>query len=626
MDNRLFCLFNKYFALNPMKNLITLFSLLLFTFTAGAQANFNLANPSLTSTFIDDSSQCGFIATQNQLNTLEDNREYQESKNKFIANYNLRALTPIDWVPIKAHITRTDAGTGGLAINELNDAINDMNLFYINANMQFYLCDGINYIDDDDYYNFNASDESAMHTAHGQTNLINIYFCNTVTSSGGSSLCGYAYYPGGPDVILMKNSCAVNGSTLAHEMGHFYSCRHTHGGSNGTLTSELVNGSNCSTDGDYVCDTPADPQLGNSNVNTSCVYDGSAPYTSGGGVDANGQQFVPNPNNVMSYSRKTCRNFFSVGQYARINSAHSTVRNYFTCPTFDVDYTATPTSACSLPATVNFTDNSTGATNWQWDVDGDNIVDYTSQNPSHVYSVAGTYDVRLTISDGTTSISKTEISFITVGDFASAPTTDMQTACNSYTWPENGLTYPSSTNTPSVTLTNAVGCDSVINLDLTINNVSDVSTSIAGFTIEANNSSASYAWLDCDNNYAVIPGETNQSYTPSDEGNYAVQLTENGCIDTSACTSNSSTGIIQSNFGKGLVVYPNPSKGNFSIDLGNSYETVAISISDINGRIISSKDYTQEQFINLTIDEAIGLYFLTIHSRDKKAVIQLIKN
>lgn len=606
-----------------MKNLTVFIGLILFTFTANAQADIFTNN---STRLIDDSSQCGFIATPAQLNTLENNRDYQDRKNKFIAEYDFRALTPIDWVPIKAHIARTDAGIGGLTTTELNDAIDDMNLFYINANMQFYLCDGINYIDDDDYYNFNASDESAMHAAHGVTNLINIYFCNTVTSSGGSSLCGYAYYPGGPDIILMKNSCAVNGSTLAHEMGHFYSCRHTHGSPNGTLTSELVDGSNCATTGDYVCDTPADPQLGNSNVNTSCIYDGTAPYTSGGGLDANGQQFVPNPHNVMSYSRKSCRNFFSVGQYARIHSAHSTVRNYFTCPSFNVDYSATPTSACSLPATVNFTDNSVGATSWQWDVDGDDIVDYTSQNPSHVYSVAGNYDVRLTISDGTTSISKTEISFISVSDLASTPSTETQVACNSYTWPLNGTTYTSSTTAPSVTLTNVAGCDSVVNLDLTINNVSDVSTSISGFTIQANNSAASYVWLDCDNNYAVIPGETSQSYTPADEGNYAVELTENGCVDTSACTTNSSTGVIESNFGEGLVVFPNPSNGNFSIDLGNTYETITLSISDVNGKIVSTENYTQEQFINFTIEEAIGIYFLTLSSGDKKAVIQLIKN
>jgi hypothetical protein len=45
--------------------------------------------------------------------------------------------------------------------------------------------------------------------------------------------------------------------------------------------------------------------------------------------------------------------------------------------------------------------------------------------------------------------------------------TDVQTACDSYTWLD-GNTYSSSTNTPTFTIPNAAGCDSIITLDLTI--------------------------------------------------------------------------------------------------------------------------------------------------------------
>ena len=43
------------------------------------------------------------------------------------------------------------------------------------------------------------------------------------------------------------------------------------------------------------------------------------------------------------------------------------------------------------------------------------------------------------------------------------------TACDSYTWPLNGQTYTASTNTPSVTLQNIYGCDSIVTLYLTVN-------------------------------------------------------------------------------------------------------------------------------------------------------------
>lgn len=44
------------------------------------------------------------------------------------------------------------------------------------------------------------------------------------------------------------------------------------------------------------------------------------------------------------------------------------------------------------------------------------------------------------------------------------------TACDSYVWNINGQTYTASTNEPSHTITNRVGCDSVIHLHLTVNN------------------------------------------------------------------------------------------------------------------------------------------------------------
>ena len=45
--------------------------------------------------------------------------------------------------------------------------------------------------------------------------------------------------------------------------------------------------------------------------------------------------------------------------------------------------------------------------------------------------------------------------------------TDVHDTCDSFTWID-GITYTESTNTPTVTLVNAAGCDSVITLDLTI--------------------------------------------------------------------------------------------------------------------------------------------------------------
>ena len=204
---------------------------------------------------------------------------------------------------------------------------------------------------------------------------------------------------------------------------------------------------------------------------------------------------------------------------------------------------------------------------------------------------------------------------------------DTVTACDSYTWID-GNTYTASTNTATWILTNSVGCDSVIILDLTINTI-DVSTSFVGLSgtiITVNDTSASaYQWLDCDNNNSIIAGETNPTFTATANGNYAVVITENGCVDTSACVAVTTVGTIENTFTDILQVYPNPTAGDFSIDLGAFYESVQVSITDISGKLIDSKTINHSQLLHLNITEPAGLYIISIQADDKKAIIQLLK-
>ena len=78
--------------------------------------------------------------------------------------------------------------------------------------------------------------------------------------------------------------------------------------------------------------------------------------------------------------------------------------------------------------------------------------------------------------------------------------TDVQTSCNSYTWID-GVTYTSSTNTPTFTLTSQNGCDSIISLNLTIysssnstdfQNACDSLSWINGQTYYSSNNSAQF--------------------------------------------------------------------------------------------------------------------------------------
>lgn len=78
------------------------------------------------------------------------------------------------------------------------------------------------------------------------------------------------------------------------------------------------------------------------------------------------------------------------------------------------------------------------------------------------------------------------------------------------------------------------------NASFIVNTLSiDNTVSVSENTLVANfdNASATYQWLDCDNANAVIDGATEQSYTATETGNYAVQITYNGETVVSECVS-----------------------------------------------------------------------------------------
>jgi gliding motility-associated-like protein len=76
------------------------------------------------------------------------------------------------------------------------------------------------------------------------------------------------------------------------------------------------------------------------------------------------------------------------------------------------------------------------------------------------------------------SLGADSVSILVLTINQSSSSTDVQSACLSYTWMD-GNTYTSSTNAPTFTLQNAVGCDSIITLNLTIFNptIGDTSAS-----------------------------------------------------------------------------------------------------------------------------------------------------
>ena len=200
--------------------------------------------------------------------------------------------------------------------------------------------------------------------------------------------------------------------------------------------------------------------------------------------------------------------------------------------------------------------------------------------------------------------------------------TDVITACDSITWID-GNTYTSNNSTATHTLTNSAGCDSMVLLNLTIDTV-DVSVTAVGPIITAKATGASYQWLDCNNNYAIIAGDTAQSFTASANGDYAVEVTDNGCTDTSVCINITNVAIEENTLFNGVSIFPNPNQGLVIIYLGNLKE-VSIKVFSASGQLIYQVENINTQIHQFEFKEAPGVYFVEVSSNGEKQQYKLIK-
>lgn len=579
-------------------NTITHFKVLLYLIVLFSISNLTAQNEP----------QCGTIATTESEKYFENIRpQVTQFEQEYYQKTLQRSSTAVSSVPVKVHVLRTDAGTGGFTGAAINNIIADMNSFYANAFLEFFLCDAINYIDSTEYYDFSTDEQDALTLANNTPNVINIYFANSVSTEEGGGLCGYAYFPGGPEVIMMDNSCAINGSTMSHEMGHFFGLSHTHGNTNGTLTTELVDGSNCDTNGDFICDTAADPQLGYGNVNSSCNYVGTA-------TDANGDNFVPEPLNIMSYSRKECRTLFSPGQYARIYGVYQASRSVMACPSFNIDLTANFTRDCGNSMVVDFTDTSTGATAWEWDVDGDDIIDYTTQNPSHIYSGQGEYDVTLSISNGSESLTKVYQDYIIVGG-ETTNTTQIILTLVTDNWPaETSWVFRDSAGTALYTSPDYVeGDDDFTEFTETF----DISTNEC-YTFEMIDSYGDgICCVSGNGSYELKTLEGDIFATGGDYGFGKITYMANNVLNVDDYFSTNA-----------ITVYPNPTQDILNIKLTNTNDLPdSYNVYNMLGQIIASKKITQVADLSIQTNTfSNGVYYLELTKENNASTIPFIKN
>lgn len=202
---------------------------------------------------------------------------------------------------------------------------------------------------------------------------------------------------------------------------------------------------------------------------------------------------------------------------------------------------------------------------------------------------------------------------------------DTVVSCFYYTWVSNGQTYLADT-TVSDTLFggNSTGCDSIITLTISIKNL-DPTISVIFPNLKANQDFATYQWLDCNNSFSPISGETSQWFTIPSNGNYAVELTKDGCIDTSACMVINNVGFEETEKLKSIKVFPNPVLDKLTLELGD-FEATSIVVQDLKGRLIKSHNTINSNTINLDfsgLEE--GVYVIKVTRNEESKSFRIVK-
>ncbi len=238
------------------------------------------------------------------------------------------------YIPLKFHLVGRDNGTSRIESSKVFDQMCTINETFENLGVQFYINDGFNYIDDSDIASNGAIPTSLgirnkMQTLRDDSS-VDIFVIREAQDPNRENI-GFTLglYDSMVDWIVVEDSQIQSGGmTLPHELGHFFSLPHPFNGwdsqpydpevhgspapisaprkdiEGNAILTEFVDGSNCETAGDMICDTRADYLYFSKIDNFNCRY--REPI-----IDPNGDTLNVDAELIMGYFLDRCMNKFT---------------------------------------------------------------------------------------------------------------------------------------------------------------------------------------------------------------------------------------------------------------------------------------------------------------------------
>jgi surface protein len=135
-----------------------------------------------------------------------------------------------------------------------------------------------------------------------------------------------------------------------------------------------------------------------------------------------------------------------------------------------------------------------------------------------------------------------------------------------------------------------------------------------------------YQWGECsNNNFVPIAGENGQSFTPSQSGNYAVEISNGSCSVMSDCITFTTVSVREYTNQAGINIYPNPFDNLFTVVSKNN-EQIQIDIFDLIGKHLIKKTL-QKQTNEIDMSHfKKGVYTIKITTNNGTYAIKMVKN
>jgi len=197
------------------------------------------------------------------------------------------------------------------------------------------------------------------------------------------------------------------------------------------------------------------------------------------------------------------------------------------------------------------------------------------------------------------------------------------TGAYTYSW-SNQANTPNISNLTAgkytLTITDANGCSTIDSLVLINPGKIDTTVFLVGNRLIANESNASYQWLNCKSSYSPIPNANLQWYFPTPNGKYAVEITRGNCIDTSECISYLTVGLKENREDYYSIDF-NISQKILYIKSAQPIDEQVLRVYSANGQLVYQNKISGTQSKFILNELGSGIYIVNMIGKSKKILI-----